>query len=74
MYKYVCPQPELPGVHFDLLFSNRPHYCALYSSIMTSNFRSLVSQWFPGKPTFANADILPLKGKVFIVTGGNTGC
>jgi NAD(P)-dependent dehydrogenase (short-subunit alcohol dehydrogenase family) len=41
---------------------------------MTSNFRSLISQWFPGKPTFTDANVPPQDGKVFIVTGGNIGC
>lgn len=35
--------------------------------------RNLVVQWFPSKPLFTEAEVPSQKGKVFIVTGGNSG-
>ncbi|CAD6588425.1 MAG: hypothetical protein ASARMPREDX12_003325 [Alectoria sarmentosa] len=32
-----------------------------------------ITQFFPGNPTFTEKDITDLKGKVFMVTGGNSG-
>ncbi|KAL2069922.1 hypothetical protein VTL71DRAFT_14601 [Oculimacula yallundae] len=35
--------------------------------------RNLRNQWFPPKPSFTEKDVPSQQGKVFIVTGGNTG-
>lgn len=36
-------------------------------------FRSFWTQWFPPAPTFTERDLSSQAGKVFIVTGGNSG-
>ncbi|CZR60066.1 related to light induced alcohol dehydrogenase Bli-4 [Phialocephala subalpina] len=40
---------------------------------MTAALRRTISQLFPGKPTFTEADVPSQNGRVFIVTGGNAG-
>ncbi|KFH40363.1 putative oxidoreductase-like protein [Hapsidospora chrysogenum ATCC 11550] len=36
-------------------------------------FRAQLSQFFPPKPTFSEADIVPQNGRIFLVTGGASG-
>ncbi|PVH78302.1 NAD(P)-binding protein [Cadophora sp. DSE1049] len=38
-----------------------------------ATIRNLRNQWFPPKPQFTEKNVTSQKGKVFIVTGGNTG-
>jgi len=38
-----------------------------------ATIRNLRNQWFPPKPQFTEEDVPSQIGKVFIVTGGNTG-
>ncbi|PQE03635.1 short-chain dehydrogenase protein [Rutstroemia sp. NJR-2017a BBW] len=38
-----------------------------------ASFRNLKTQWFPPAPTFTDRNVPEQKGKVFIVTGGNSG-
>ncbi|KAI5922626.1 putative short-chain dehydrogenase [Camillea tinctor] len=40
---------------------------------MGSHFSSMLSQAFPPKPAFTERDVPSLQGKVYIVTGANTG-
>lgn len=40
---------------------------------MPSNFKSVLTQSFPPKPTFTEKDVPDLRGKVYIVTGANAG-
>lgn len=42
---------------------------------MPSKIRSLLSQYYPPKPTFTEAQLTPgsQAGRIFIVTGGNAG-
>lgn len=41
--------------------------------MVLASIRNLRSQWFPPKPLFTDAEVPSQHGKVFIVTGGNTG-
>jgi hypothetical protein len=36
-------------------------------------FRSQLSQFFPPKPAFTEADVAPQKGRVFLMAGGASG-
>jgi retinol dehydrogenase-12 len=38
-----------------------------------SDFISMISQTFPGQPTWTAKDMPDLSGKICIVTGGNAG-
>jgi NADPH:quinone reductase-like Zn-dependent oxidoreductase len=38
-----------------------------------ATIRNLLDQWFPPKPLFTETDVPLQTGKVFIVTGGNSG-
>lgn len=40
---------------------------------MTMSFRSAITQLYPPKPAFTEQDAGSQTGRVFIVTGGNTG-
>lgn len=70
----------MPSRAESLLFK-RPSPIALYANgpyleseaMSLTAFRNLRSQWFPPTPSFIEKDVPPQNGRVFIVTGGNTG-
>lgn len=48
-------------------------FSRLWSDLSYDRFVEIKSQWFPPKPTFTEANLSRQDGRVFIVTGGNSG-
>lgn len=49
------------------------NFGSLFSNLSKDRVVDIVDQWFPPKPTFTEADVPRQDGRVFIVTGGNSG-
>jgi hypothetical protein len=67
----ILVTPKLRRIH---CYSNfEPTDRQLHTIMAYASFRNLKTQWFPPAPTFTDRNIPEQKGKVFIVTGGNSG-
>lgn len=48
-------------------------FSTLFSNLSRAKVTDIVDQWFPPKPTYTEASVARQDGRVFIITGGNSG-
>lgn len=48
-------------------------FSTLFSNLSRAKVADIVDQWFPPKPTYTEASVPRQDGRVFIITGGNSG-
>jgi hypothetical protein len=67
----ILVTPKLRKIH---CYNNfEPTVYQLHTIMAFASFRNLKTQWFPPTPTFTDRNMPEQNGKVFIVTGGNSG-
>lgn len=49
------------------------NFSTLFSNLSPAKVLDIVDQWFPPKPTYTEASVPRQDGRVFIITGGNSG-
>lgn len=49
------------------------NFGALFQNLSKDRLAEFIDQWYPPKPTFTEANVPRQDGRVFIVTGGNSG-
>lgn len=53
--------------------NNLINFSTLFSNLTVAKVSDITDQWFPPKPTYTEASVPRQDGRVFIITGGNSG-